>query len=286
MMERKALGRGLAALIPQKEKPAAALPPPRGGVEMVPLEQIRPNPHQPRRRFDEAALDELAASIREKGILQPLLVRRAGEQYQLIAGERRWQAAKRAGLSEVPVLVRQADDREELELALVENMQRQDLNPVEEARGLRQLTDEFALTQEEVAQRVGKERSTVANALRLLRLPEAILAMVESGELSAGHARTILGLEPEKQLELGRLVREKGLSVRDIERLAGQMKKGPKLATAKVKERPLAILDLEEQMKRRLATKVQIVPSGRGGHIRIDYYSNDDLTRLWQLINA
>lgn len=209
-MSKKAsgLGRGLEALLPKGG----------GGVVRLPLSAIRPNPHQPRRRFSQEGLEELAASIREKGLLQPLVVRPKGEGYELVAGERRLRAAEMAGLKEVPALIRDLTDQEAMEVALVENLQREDLTPLEEARGYQALLG-LGLTQEEVAKRVGKARSTVANALRLLQLPEEVLEALEQGLISAGHARALLMLEPEDRLWGLREILEKGLSVRQAEAL-------------------------------------------------------------------
>ncbi len=292
MGERKALGRGLAALIPPKEKDVKVSSAQRSSgaaALVVPISSIRPNPSQPRRRFDEKALEELAGSIKEQGILQPLLVRPEGEEYVLIAGERRWQAAKMAGLKEVPVVIRGYSGRDaagrDLELALIENIQRQDLNPMETARAMRRLVDEFGLTQEDVAKKLGMERSTVANTIRLLRLPATIQKMVEAGELSAGAARSILSLPPEHQVEIGRRAREEKWSVRRLEQAVKAFNKKKRSGGGSGKEKPLGIRDLEERLKRRLATKVEITPRGKGGIIKIAYYSSEDLMRIENMLS-
>ena len=214
--KRQALGKGLSALIPEPDRPAA--PPPVSAAE-VPIGSLDPNPFQPRSAMDPARLAELGASIRESGIVQPILVRRRGERYQIIAGERRFRAAQAIGLASVPVTVREVADEHLLELALVENIQREELNAIEEAQAFHRLQDEFRLTQDEIARRVGRDRTTVANTLRLLRLPRELREMVASGRLDAGHARALLALDrADDQIALGREAARKGLSVREVER--------------------------------------------------------------------
>ncbi len=280
-VRKRGLGRGLGALIPGAaalDKTAAA--PVERAEQRVPVQAITPNPFQPRLVFDESAIDELAASIREKGLLQPVLVRRAASGYQLIAGERRFRAAQRAGLTEVPVVIRDADDREVLELALIENVQRENLNPVEEARAYKRLADEFALSQEEVADRVGKNRSTIANAVRLLQLPPEVLAQLESGELTAGHARPLLALpDAQAQAAAAREVADRRLSVRDTERL--------------VRDRAQAAADdlerraVEADLARALATRVRLKHNRDGsGRIVIEYFSLDELDGLLARLGA
>ncbi len=259
-MSRKAsgLGRGLEALLPKGG----------GGVVRLPLSALRPNPHQPRRRFSEESLKELADSIREKGLLQPLLVRPKGEGYEVVAGERRYRAALLAGLTEVPALVRDLTDQEALEIALVENLQREDLSPVEEARGYQALLG-MGLTQEEVARRVGKARPTVANALRLLQLPEEVLEALEEGRISAGHARALLMLPEEKRLWGLREILEKGLSVRQAEALKERLKeKAPKEPS------PLSL-----ELSRHLGLPVRVV-GGKRGRVVIHYRSLEELEAL------
>lgn len=276
---KRALGRGLSALIPQ-----AGAVPVHGEIKdravlRLPIEAVRRDPSQPRKTFDEARLKELADSIVAQGLIQPVLVRRDGAGYALIAGERRWRAAQLAGLKEIPALVREATPAEAFELALVENLQRADLNPLEEAEGYRRLVDEFHLTQEQVSQRVGKDRSSVANALRLLALPEPVKRMVAEGTLSMGHARALLGIPkiPE-MVELARRIGEKKLSVREAERLVKQGRSAP----AAKKEAPApAQRALVEELQRRLGTKVRLLDKGGGrGTLEIDYYSYDDLERV------
>ncbi len=276
-VRRRGLGRGLGALIPTavpiRREPHAE--------NSAPLEAISPNPYQPRATFEDSGLDELAASIREKGVLQPLVVRRAGEgRYQLIAGERRFRAAQRAGLSTVPVVIREADDGEALELALIENLQRENLNPVEEARAYDRLAAEFGLSQEEIARRVGKSRSAITNALRLLQLPADVLAQLESGVLSAAHARTVLGLETAaSQSQLARDVVAQRLSVRDTEKL---VRDRAARSAGEVEER-----HLEAALARALGTRVHLRHHRNGsGQIIIEYYSLDELDGLLQRLGA
>jgi len=238
---------------------------------LVPLDSISPNPFQPRDGFAEAEIEELARSISQNGVLQPLVVRRHGHGYQLIAGERRWRAARMAKLERVPVIVREASDMEALELALVENLQREDLNPLEEARAYRRLIDEFGLSQEEIARRVSKSRSAVANALRLIGLPEAIQAEIRAGRLSGGHARAIAGAPPAAQIALARQVMAQRLSVRETERLVRR-------AASKMEGDRSA---LEDRLRRALGTKVRIVARSNGsGRVEIEYYSLDELQGL------
>jgi ParB family chromosome partitioning protein len=253
------LGRGLEALLPKGS----------GGVVRLPLTAIRPSASQPRKRFSQESLEELAASIREKGLLQPLLVRPKGEGYELVAGERRYRAAQMAGLTEVPALVRDLTDREALELALVENLQREDLSPVEEARGYQTLL-EMGLTQEEVARRVGKARSTVANALRLLQLPEEVLEALDSGAITPGHARALLMLEPGDRLWGLREVLQKGLSVRQAEALRERLGRERKPQEAS----PLAL-----ELSRHLGLPVRVL-GGKRGKVVIHYRSLEELEAL------
>jgi len=242
---------------------------------------ISPNPFQPRAAFDDTALAELTASIREKGLLQPIVVRRVGnDRYQLIAGERRFRAAQRAGLERIPIVVRDADDGEALELALIENLQRENLNPVEEARAYQRLADEFGLAQEDIARRVGKSRSTVTNSLRLLQLPAEVLAQLESGALTAGHARSLLALaSTQAQAAVARDVAQRRLSVRDTEQL---VRERARPAHADVEQRAL-----ESDLARALATRVHLRHNKDGsGRIVIEYYSLDELDGLLVRLGA
>ncbi|HEY7524638.1 MAG TPA: ParB/RepB/Spo0J family partition protein [Candidatus Limnocylindrales bacterium] len=269
------LGRGIAALIPQR--PAA-----EAGATEVALDRIRPNPHQPRRRFDEATLLGLAASIREHGVIQPVVVTEVLDGYQVVAGERRLRAARLAGLDRVPVLVRQLADREQLELALVENVQREDLDPIEEAHAFRQLIDEFGLSQERVAERVGRARSTVANTLRLLDLHSAVQTAVADGRITEGHARALGGLEPEAQARVVPTVVERELSVRDTEELVRRLRTPREPAVTGQRSTDPDLDRLEEDLRRALGTKVRLARSRRGGRIVIEYSREEELTRLYE----
>lgn len=283
MSKRRGLGRGLGALIPTEDEdtPISA----SAGIKTVAVSEIQPNPHQPRTVMDDAKLKELAASIGEHGLIQPLIVTQEGEGYILIAGERRWRASQQAGLTEVPVVIKEATPQEMLELAIIENVQRADLNPLEEAYAYRQLMDEFALTQDEVAKRMGKGRSTVANLVRLINLPPNIQQAVVNDEISGAHGRALLPLPtPEMQTAAMNQIIKLGLSVRQTERLVTNL-----LATEKPVPKPRAVLppelaDLEVQFRERLGTRVQIEKVGNGGRVVIHYYSNDDLQTVYEVI--
>jgi ParB family chromosome partitioning protein len=270
-----ALGRGLASLIPQRDTPASS-------VLEVPLSRVVPNPHQPRHHWDDADLADLAASIREHGVLQPVLVTETIDGYQLIAGERRVRAARLAGLDRIPALVRQLADRDQLEVALVENVQRSDLDPIEEALAYRQLIDEFGLTQERVADRVGKARATVANTLRLLDLHPSVQAAIGDGRIAEGHGRALGGLPRDGQAQVLGTVVGQGLSVRQTEELVRRLRE-PRPAREPVAKRRLdAELErVEEDLRQRLGTKVSLSRSRKGGRIVIEYYSDEELGRLY-----
>jgi ParB family chromosome partitioning protein len=281
--KKRGLGRGLDALIARPE------PKPDEPVRTLPVASLHPNRFQPRTYFDEAAIEDLVASVRAQGIIQPLVVTPEGEGYAIIAGERRWRAARKAGLEAVPVVVRQvADDRELLELALVENLQRSDLNPIEEAEAYAALQEKFGLSQEEVAGRVGKARTTVTNALRLLRLPDEVLDLLREGRLTAGQARPLLGIQdPEEQIRLAdRAVRD-GLSARDLERLAAEPQP-EESRKPKKPDRPVEVhtAAAEERLTRRLQTRVEIKRQGQGGRgqLRIHFHSEEELMRLFDVL--
>ena len=258
----------------------------------IDIDLIEPSPAQPRTHFDEERLEELAQSIRSNGIVQPLLVRRRGARYQLVAGERRWRAAQRAGLQRVPAVVRAIPDEKLLELALIENIQRQELNAIEEAHAYKRLIETLGLTQETVAQRVGRDRSFVTNYLRLLRLPEDIQRLVEEEKLSMGHARALLGVDDaDIQRRVARNIIEQSLSVRETERAIKRIIAGasPAVATLPPPKRDDAnIRAAENKLRRRLGTQVRVMPSqtGAGGKIEIEYYNESDLDRLYQLLIA
>jgi ParB family transcriptional regulator, chromosome partitioning protein len=269
--KRKGLGRGFGALIPQA-------PAPRAAERSVPTEQIAPNPWQPRLHFDEAKLLEMAESIREHGIVEPLVVRPRENGFELIAGERRLRAARLVGLETVPAVVREMDDREALEVTLIENLQREDLSALEEAAAYVQLVEEFGATQEEVARRVGRSRPAVANTMRLLQLPEGVREEMRTGRLSAGHARALLALDsPVEQTALARDAIKLGLSVRQLEaRIRARMQP----ATRKPPSRDLHAADLEKQLMRSLGTRVRVHARGQKGRIVIEFYSAAELERL------
>jgi ParB family chromosome partitioning protein len=278
---RKALGRGLEALFPAPGEPTAIPALPVAAERLVPIADIAPNPDQPRRHFAEEALDALADSIRRHGLLQPLVVRRVTGRWELLAGERRLRAAGRAGLEKVPVIVRETRDEDRLELALIENVQRENLTPLEEAEAYRQLIDRYDLTQDEIATRVGKSRPAITNTLRLLGLPDAVKALLENGELTAGHARAVLAIEGvTEQVQFAREIAAGGVPKREAERLAAERRTRPSK-----RSRPTAPVDvhlraLAEELTRGLGTRVRIHPRARGGTIEIEFYSDAELDRL------
>lgn len=275
MNQKKVLGRGLGALIPQREQAGASA----AGLANIPIDQIAPNPYQPRKTFNEGSIEELARSVREHGIVQPLVVTRSGDhQYRLIAGERRFRAAQKAGLKTVPAVVKELTQKgDALQIALIENIQREDLNPIEEAIAYHQLHEEFGLTQEEISRRVGKERSTVANFLRLLKLPDSVKKLLASGQLSMGHARALLAVDsPRKQEQFAERVVKRNLNVRQTEMLASAPK-----AEKPQKEKDVFTRDAEDKLTRSLRTKVEIDRKRRGGVIHIRFTSEDDLIRIF-----
>ncbi|NLW16706.1 MAG: ParB/RepB/Spo0J family partition protein [Firmicutes bacterium] len=277
-MARSRLGRGLEALIPVDPKTEEGKE-----ITSIPLRLIDPNPYQPRRQFDQESLEELAQSIELHGVLQPVIVRKAGRRYQLLAGERRCRAAERAGLVEIPALVKELNDREMMELSIVENLQREDLNPLDEARGYEQLVKQLDLTQEEVAQRVGRSRSHVANTLRLLQLPPSLQELVSRETISAGHARALLAVnDPVKQQELAEIVVKRGLNVRQTEELVKRQQ--PHVSRETKKQRPVEIVDLEQRLASSLGTQVRLLPGRKRGKIEIVYYDNEELERLLELL--
>ena len=282
MAKAKGLGKGLDALMGD-----ATLQTQEAGSVMLPISQVEPGLNQPRKRFDDEALSDLAASIEEHGIIQPLTVRRLSTgYYQIIAGERRWRAAKLAGRNQVPVVIIEADDRKVMELGLIENLQREDLNPAEEARGYRTLMEEYGLTQEQVAQQMGKSRPAITNTLRLLALPDQVMKLVEEGSLSAGHARAILGAPTAAlQTEAAKKVVEGQLSVRQtealIKALQKEKKEKPKEAAPDLS---LYLGELEKDLSGRLGRKVKIAHKGKKGRIELEYYNEQDLETLLGLL--
>ncbi|HEY1302766.1 MAG TPA: ParB/RepB/Spo0J family partition protein [Vicinamibacterales bacterium] len=284
MFERRpALGKGLSALIPDAPEPV------RPGVLELDVDRLSPNAHQPRLQMDDAKLDELAASIKANGVIQPILVRRVGERYHIIAGERRWRAAQRAGLRTVPVVVRDvaAGDKALLELALIENLQREGLNPVDEALAYQRLATEFSLTQDQIAAAVGKDRSSVANFMRLLKLPEEVRADLAAGTLSTGHARALLSLaDAAAQRNAAREVIARGLSVRETESLVKRLSTPtPKPSgTAPEPAKDVHTRAAEDRMRFALGAKVRIARKGSGGRIEIEFSSENELNRLFEFI--
>jgi ParB family chromosome partitioning protein len=268
------LGRGLAALIPQRAHPA--------GSTEIPVDRIRTNPRQPRRQVDQTELEALAVSIREHGVLQPILVTEILDGYQLVAGERRFRASQLAGLERIPAIVRQLADREQLEIALVENLQREDLGPIEEAHAFRSLVDEFGLSQDEIAVRVGRARSTIANTLRLLDLDSHVQDALVARSISEGHARALGGLAVDQQGRVVETVIEQQFSVRQTEELVRRLREPRQLATATEPARRDADLErVEDDLRRSLGTKVTLARSRRGGRIIIEYYSDEELGQLY-----
>ena len=280
--KRMALGKGLGALLPEigEEESQKFL--------YCGIEEIVPNRSQPRKYFDESKLQELTESVKEKGILEPLIVRRIDGGYELVVGERRWRAAQKAGLKEVPILVKEAEGGEAFEISLIENLQRQDLNPLEEAEAYKRLTEEFGIHQEELGARVGKDRTTITNALRLLKLPSEVKNRLLQNRITSGHARAILSLEgKEKQKELCALIIKKGLSVREAEAIAKRWSGKPKKPIPPVKKQgdlESQLSSLQDSMRTYLGTKVHIAQKGKKGKIEIEYYSFEDLERIVEAI--
>ena len=281
MAKQKGLGKGLGALL--GEESLRADTPAEGAVSTLPLQKIEPNPLQPRKTFAEEELDALAESIRIHGIIQPLTVRLLPNgYYQIIAGERRWRAARLAGLSQVPVLVIEADDRKAMELALIENLQRADLNPIEEAEGYQQLISQYGMTQEQAAERLGKSRPALANLLRLLTLPDAVRQMLIEGKLSAGHGRALVTVDRKRQLQLANLTVQQGWSVRQLERICAQPVK-EETRPPKPK-RDAQISRLEGMARELFGTRVKLDGDQNNGKITLYYYSADDLQRIWDVM--
>ncbi len=285
-MAKKVLGRGLDVLIPRDATESGQ---PSGEVvKRVPTHLVRPNPRQPRQQFNDDRLNELANSIREKGIIEPLIVRLGdADSYELIAGERRLRAAQLAGLEEVPVLVRESADRESLEIALIENLQREDLNPVEEAQAYLRLSEEFGRTHAEISQEVGKDRTTITNFLRILRLPQTVLDDVSRGTLSVGHARVLLGVEdPGRQLDLARRMAAEGWNVRQAERFVSQINKPARKQGNRAAATPRGrdVVRIEEALRYALGAEVHLDHGPKGGRIEIRYGDNDELERILDVL--
>ena len=281
-LKKTTLGRGLDALIPKDSTDSGS----QAGAGFIEagVEEVTPNRSQPRKDFDDGSIEELALSIKEKGIIQPLVVRNTPEGYEIIAGERRWRAAQRAGLTRIPIIVKEASDREVLEIALIENLQREDLNPIEEATAYTQLIEDFGLTHEDVSGRIGKERSTITNQLRLLKLPEEAKRALIEGEISSGHARALLAIESyELSLQVLSTVKKKKLSVRMTESLIRNLSKQKKPPPEPGGD-DLYLRRMADELKRSLNTQVRIVNKKGKGKIEIEYYSQDELDRLCRIL--
>lgn len=280
-MERRALGKGITALIPEKEVLA------KNEIIYLQPEQIKPNPFQPREEFVQEHIEELAQSIKEKGIIQPLLVRRKGDYYELIAGERRLRACNSLGLKELPVIVKDVDDRDSLEYALIENIQRENLSPIEEAHAYQHLIDKFQVTQEKISETLGKARTTITNTLRLLKLPHEIQEELKKGRISFAHGRALLEIEDENmQRKLTQEIISKGLSVRELESLVKMRRpKMPRRKSSPAGREPFLAV-LEEELQHALSTKVRISKMKKRGHIFIEFYSQEDLERIANIIRG
>lgn len=291
-VKRGGLGKGLDSLIPDhktvkttgKKKPEVEEK--KEGEQLVNINKVEPNHEQPRRHFEEDSLLELADSIKQFGVLQPLIVQKRNDYYEIIAGERRWRAAKMAGIKEIPVIIKEYTKREAVEIALIENIQRENLNPIEEAMAFKRLLTEFSLKQDEVAERVSKSRTTVTNSMRLLKLDERVQQMIVDDMISTGHARTLLAIENhEEQYNLANKIFDEKLSVRETEKLIKELKNPKKEKEKKVVENDFIYKDLEEKMKTVMGTKVHVNPKKKGkGKIEIEYYSDEELERIFELI--
>lgn len=294
-VKRKGLGKGLDSLIPEnksakvssseskKTEETAGL---KSGEQMMKINMVEPNRDQPRRNFEEDALLELADSIKQYGVLQPLIVRKRNDYYEIIAGERRWRAAKMAGVKEVPVIIKEYNEQEILEIALIENIQRENLNPIEEAMAFKKLLEEFNLKQDEVAERVSKSRTAVTNSMRLLKLDQRVQQMIIDDMISTGHARALLAIDdPEQQYMLANKIFDEKLSVRETEKLIKEIKNPKKQKEKKVIENAFIYEDIEDKMKQVLGTKVHVASKGKGkGKIEIEYYSDKELERMFDMI--
>lgn len=289
MAERKGLGKGLGALFEDVNIDSTEIEGSEANKEdinFIEINEIAPNESQPRKTFNKEKLEELARSIKTHGVIQPIVVRKQGSHYEVVAGERRWRAARIAGLSEVPCIVRELTDEQNMLVAIIENVQREDLNPIEEARGIRAMIEDYELTQDEVAKAVSKSRPYITNALRMLKLPDAVLDMVSAGKLSAGHARAILSAKEEEQTEIAKHVETKGLSVREAEKLS---KKGLSFDRKKPGKHPTknaAVRQIESELSSALGTKVNLSQNGNKGKIEIEYYSREELEGLIEALRA
>ncbi len=291
-VKRGGLGKGLDSLIPEHktvkttEKKKSEIEEKKEGEQLVNINKIEPNHEQPRRNFEEDSLLELADSIKQFGVLQPLIVQKRNDYYEIIAGERRWRAAKMAGIREIPVMIKEYTKREAVEIALIENIQRENLNPIEEAMAFKRLLTEFSLKQDEVAERVSKSRTTVTNSMRLLKLDERVQQMIIDDMISTGHARALLAMEEhEEQYNLANKIFDEKLSVRETEKLIKELKNPKREKEKRITENDFVYRDLEEKMKTVMGTKVHVNAKSKGkGKIEIEYYSDDELERIFELI--
>lgn len=280
MAQRKGLGRGLNTMIQSVD-----LEPKDNIVSQLNIIDVEPNRDQPRKNFDKESLEALSGSIKEIGVILPIIVvKTASGRYQIIAGERRWRAAKLAGLKTIPAIVKSYDDKEAAEVALIENLQREDLNPIEEAKGYKSLMDGFSMTQEEISKRVGKSRSAVANSLRILNLPDEIIKYLITGEISQGHGRALLAIEDNLlKIEIAKRIIKEGLNVRQVEALVKALSEKKPKKKKKTTQLDIEIKALEEKFEKSLSTKVRIKHGAKKGKIEIEYYGNDDLERIWKI---
>lgn len=289
----RGLGKGLEALFSNSEIDTQEISVTKKeeseekGISFININEIKPNQNQPRKSFNEEKLEELAASIIENGLIQPVILRKADKGYEIVAGERRWRACRKAGLKEIPCIIREFTDEQNMLIAIIENMQREDLNPVEEAEGLNQMIVNFGMTQEQVSKSVGKSRPYITNALRLLKLPSEIREMLLANQLSAGHARAIAGIgDTEKQIQLAEYAIKEGLSVREIEKIIKEENAPKKKISRKKAEKSTDVKKVEDDLKQIMGTKVNLNQSGKKGKIEIEYYSRDELERLIEMLKS
>ncbi len=289
----RGLGKGLEALFSNSEIDTQEISVTKKeeseekGISFININEIKPNQNQPRKSFNEEKLEELAASIMENGLIQPVILRKADKGYEIVAGERRWRACRKAGLKEIPCIIREFTDEQNMLIAIIENMQREDLNPVEEAEGLNQMIVNFGMTQEQVSKSVGKSRPYITNALRLLKLPSEIREMLLANQLSAGHARAIAGIgDTEKQIQLAEYAIKEGLSVREIEKIIKEENAPKKKISRKKAEKSADVRKVEDDLKQIMGTKVNLNQSGKKGKIEIEYYSRDELERLIEMLKS
>ncbi len=289
----RGLGKGLDALFSTSEIDTKKINSEKAdeiraqGIEFIDINDIKPNENQPRKVFDDVKLQELANSIKEHGLIQPVILRQAKKGYEIVAGERRWRACRKAGLKEIPCMIKELTDEQNMLVAIIENMQREDLNPIEEAEGLNQMISSFGMTQEEVSKSVGKSRPYITNSLRLLKLPQEVRNMVSEGKLTTGHARAIAGIgDRERQIQLAEYVIKEELSVREVERLIKEQHSSKKKNPRRKAEKSADVKRVEEDLKHIMGTKVSLNQSGRKGKIEIEYYSRDELERLIELLKS